>query len=140
MGGSRVIFSPRPDETALRFYSDLARGAKEAVFMTAAFGVSKVMAEGLLHAEEGSFKGGFDMHACQSHNIHTYLLLENKGRGKDSPQFVEAVEGLPFGSVSIGSHLEAGDLIEGLIPTQTRMRPLTSTLIGGLFQVTRRKL
>lgn len=53
------------------------------------------------------------MEAGTGHNIHTYLLLENKGRGKDSPQFVEAIEGLPYGAVAIGSHLEANEMIQG---------------------------
>ena len=105
-GGAATIFSPRPDESALQFYSQLVRGAKEAVFFTAAFGVGKAMAEGLLHAPPGAYKAGYDIASGASHDVHTYLLLENPGRGKDSPLFVEAVEALPYGSVAIGSHLD----------------------------------
>ena len=74
------------------------------------------MAEGLLHAEPGSYDKGYNLHSEQAHDVLTYLLLENKGNGRDSPKFVHAIEGLPYGEVAIGSHLDhtAGELVEGM--------------------------
>ena len=52
--GCFVIFSPRDSDEALRYYSDLIRAARDSVFLTAAFGLSATIAEGLLHAPPGS--------------------------------------------------------------------------------------
>jgi phosphatidylserine/phosphatidylglycerophosphate/cardiolipin synthase-like enzyme len=43
--GTSVIFSPRNGLAALEYYSHLARGADEALFMTFAFGINKLFKE-----------------------------------------------------------------------------------------------
>jgi len=82
-------------------------GAKQGVFLTAAFGINNVMAEGLLRAPPGAFKAKFN--AVPSHFCPTYLLLENVGM-RNSIQFVRAIEALPHGHVAIGTHLPADGL------------------------------
>ena len=111
---STVLFSPRDSDASLRFYSDLIRSAGQGVFLTAAFGLSAAMAEGLLHAPAGSLdkaRGPLSPEQLERHGTPTYLLLDNEGRGS-SPHFVRAVRGLPHGHVAVGSHLP----IDGIVP------------------------
>ena len=115
--GTHCIFSPRASDQALRFYSDLIRSASQAVFLTAAFGLSATITEGLLHAPPGSLAGvkagvpisALPEEACHglgcSHSTPTYVLLDNEGRGA-SRRFVEAVRGLPHAHVVQGALFE----------------------------------
>jgi len=43
--GTSVLFSPRPSLDALNWYADLARGAREGLFMTFAFGMNDIFKE-----------------------------------------------------------------------------------------------
>ena len=81
---------------------NLFRNAKDAVFLTAAFGVSSIMAEGLLHAPVDAFKTKYT--DVPKHWRPTYLLLEGTGRAQ-SRNFVRAVRNLPHGHVAVGSYL-----------------------------------
>ena len=123
--GAFAVFSPRGDDTPLRYYADLIRGARQAVFLSAAFGISSPIAEGLLHVPAGTLersRGGVPV-STPPHDVPTYLLLDNPGR-MASPHFVEAVRALPNGHVACGSHLQQGrrlsaDLLAERLPQLT---------------------
>ncbi|KAL1503601.1 hypothetical protein AB1Y20_012078 [Prymnesium parvum] len=110
---STVIFSPRANDGALCFYADLIRNAQQAVFMTAAFGISARIAEGLLHLPNGTLddKSSKGLSKAQDHAVPTYLLLEKPGEGR-SRQFEAAVRKLRHGHVACGCHLP----LEGMHP------------------------
>ena len=109
---SSVVFSPRDSDGALRFYSEAIRAAREGVFLTAAFGLSAMIAEGLLHQPPGSLEAGHGpLPTPPPHEISTYLLLDNEGKGR-SPHFVRAVRDLPYGHVACGTHLP----VDGMFP------------------------
>ena len=110
---STALFSPRDTDAALHFYAALLRRARQAVFLTAAFGLSAVIAEGLLHLPPGTLeRSKGPLHGLPQHRVPTYLLLENEGRGQ-SPHFVQEVRRLPHGHVACGSFLP----VEGLFPS-----------------------
>ena len=118
---STVLFSPRDSDAALRFYAALARRAKQGVFLTAAFGLSAVLAEGLLHAPAGSLEQlRGPLARLPPHGTPTYLLLENEGR-EQSAHFVRAVRALPHGHVACGSHLP----LDGLLSDSHEAEALT---------------
>ena len=110
--GGAVIFSPRDSDAALRYYAALLRGARQAVFLTAAFGLSAPIAEGLLHYPDGALdRCSSELPPLPPHDVPTYLLLDNEGR-QQSARFVQAVRRLPQGHVACGSHLP----LDGLLP------------------------
>ena len=122
--GACVLFSPRESDAALRFYAELIRTAKQAVFLTAAFGISATIAEGLLHADPGSLstavairKGAWEesegakLALSRRHSTPTYVLLDNEGRGA-SPRFVQSLRALPHGHVTCGAYFESAGLAD----------------------------
>ena len=119
--GCFTIFSPRVKPDALLYYSDLLRGARQSVFLTAAFGLSAAIAAGLLHADASWLAAQQQPRRAghpppppppppEPHDVPTYLLLDNEGRGA-SPGLVKLVRSLPHAHVACGCYLEEAGMM-----------------------------
>ncbi|MPS66819.1 phospholipase D-like domain-containing protein [Chryseobacterium sp.] len=101
--GTSVLFSPRKNLTALTYYADLALSAKDALFMTFAFGMNRTFKDVYQNS-----KAGFRL-----------ALLEKKTRGysKDEEdkkleeeQEIQKLRNLPENIFSIGNFIRTNKL------------------------------
>ena len=84
----RAVFSPRP-AGVLEAYRDQMQGAADAGFLTAAFGVSEVMAQAFTGAS----------------NTLRMVLAENAGRDPAAKARMKAIEDDPDNIVAMGNYL-----------------------------------
>jgi phosphatidylserine/phosphatidylglycerophosphate/cardiolipin synthase-like enzyme len=86
-GNSTVaVFSPRSDLKALDWYVDMMENAKEAAFLTGAFGVPAPFV---------------DLLKTQS-NVVRYILLEKPGQGADAPAVLSEIKAIRSNQIVVG--------------------------------------
>jgi phosphatidylserine/phosphatidylglycerophosphate/cardiolipin synthase-like enzyme len=86
-----VVFSPRESVAALKWYAKLMEEAKEGVFLTAPFGVSKELAK-VFEAEKPYMR---------------YLMLDHEY--KDEVKVIGKIEGDVKNAVTVGAYLGKGN-------------------------------
>lgn len=79
------VFSPRADMDALTWYGEVMDGAKDAIFITGAFGAPKTFVEPWLRDDD----------------VVRYILLEKAGQAKDAPQTITALRKVPANQVVV---------------------------------------
>ena len=94
--GAQCVFSPRASVAVLNAYRDVARGAKQAVFFTSAFGMGDEMG------------GAFD----SFRDVPSYILMESKGTAASTQARTDELLKVRSNQIAIGGGLPS-DLANG---------------------------
>jgi phosphatidylserine/phosphatidylglycerophosphate/cardiolipin synthase-like enzyme len=94
--GAQCVFSPRASVAVLNAYRDVARGAKQAVFFTSAFGIGEEMG------------GAFDT----ENTVPSYILMESKGSAESTKARTDELLKVRSNQIAIGGGLPS-DLTNG---------------------------